>query len=281
LQVVIVAYGDAATIRPCLDAIAGAHPTTVIDNSSNSQTKQLVESYGLDYHDPGKNLGFAAGVNTALKLTAGFTQDVLLLNPDAVIDAAGIERLRERLHKNHDVACVAPAQEGPSGSDRVAWPVPSPSGQWLEAFGMTALDTKPVFLIGSILLIKGEALADVGLFDERFFLYAEETDWQMRAFAKGWSAALVPEVKAFHLGAGTGGHRSVRRSHFYASEELLVRKHYGSSGWLSYRAAKLTGAALRAALRSRSRRADAVERFRYFWNSPVRLRAELGSSRAG
>ena len=50
------------------------------------------------------------------------------------------------------------------------------------------------FVIGSILLIRAAALAQVGAFDERFFLYAEETDWQFRARRLGWRSALCPEV---------------------------------------------------------------------------------------
>ncbi len=279
-HVVVVAYGDSATLKPCLEALRGSYKMTVIDNSSSADTKLLVESFGFDYHDPGQNLGFAAGVNRALQLRAGISEDVLLLNPDAVIDSAGVETLSERLHADPSLACVAPAQEGPSGSERVAWPVPSPWGAWLEAFGVGALHSKPVFLIGSILLVKAEALADVGLLDERFFLYAEETDWQIRALAKGWSVALVPDVQAFHVGAGTGGDRSVRLRHFHASEELLVRKHYGGFGWISYRAAKLAGSALRAIVRTGSQRAEAIERYHLFRAGPVRVRAEMGSSRA-
>jgi len=281
LQVVVVAYGDTTTLRACLDALDGSYKTTVVDNSSSAETKLLVETLGLTYHDPGRNLGFAAGVNRALQLNAGITRDVLLLNPDAVIDVAGVEHLRDRLRSQRRLACVAPAQKGPNGSDRVAWPVPSPWGAWLEAFGLSALNPKPVFLIGSVLLIKAEALADVGLLDERFFLYAEETDWQIRAFAKGWSVELVPDVQAFHVGAGTGGDRSVRLHHFHASEELLVRKHYGPWGWLSYRAANLIGSALRAVIKTGSRRAEAIERYRLFRDGPVRVRAKIGSNCAG
>ncbi len=280
LHVVVIAYGDTNTLRPCLDALGGSYKTTVVDNSSSPETRLLVESFGFDYHDPGRNLGFAGGVNRALQLTAGVTYDVLLLNPDAVIDSAGVERLRDSLHAADGLACVAPAQEGPSGSDRVTWPVPSPWGAWLEALGLSALDDRPVFLIGSILLIKAEALADVGLLDERFFLYAEETDWQIRAFAKGWSVALVPDVQAFHVGAGTGGDRKIRLRHFHASEELLVRKHYGRSGWTSYRAAKLAGSALRAVVRTGERRSDAIEKYRLFLAGPVRALAQMGSGRA-
>ena len=86
-------------------------------------------------------------------------------------------------------------------------------------------------MIGSVLLLRAEALDQVGALDERFFLYAEETDWAYRAHRLGWRHAAVHEVRAVHVGAGTSGDAARREAHFHASQERYLRKHYGALGW--------------------------------------------------
>ena len=131
----------------------------------------------------------------------------MLLNPDATISADGVLALQKELHASARLACVAPAQINPvtGATERVVWPFPSPTAAWLTAIGAGRTDRRHGFVIGSILLMRRSALDDVGELDERFFLYAEETDWQRRALDQGWTIGFVPEVAATHIGAGTGG----------------------------------------------------------------------------
>ena len=89
------------------------------------------------------------------------------------------------------------------------------------------------FVIGAVLLIAREALDEVGLFDERFFLYAEETDWQRRARARGWEAAVCGDASAHHEGAGTSENPLRREMLFQAAQETYIRKWYGAAGLAS------------------------------------------------
>jgi GT2 family glycosyltransferase len=130
-------------------------------------------------------------------------------------------------------------------------------------------------MIGSVLLVRSAALAEVGPFDERFFLYAEETDWQRRARDLGWGAALCPEVTALHVGAGTGGDESERDVHFHASQERYIRKHHATTGWLVYRTGVMVGALMRSLVLPRDRRARAAARFRLYRQGPCRVESEL------
>lgn len=277
VQVVVVAFGSTEPLQACLESLGSAFPTTVIDNSSSAQTRKLVEGFGHRYDDPGANLGFAAGVNRALELLVRCPDDILLVNPDATIRPDAVAALHERLHRDPRLACVAPAQRGQDGPARVAWPFPSPSAAWLEAFGLARFIRGNEFLIGSILLIKAAALADVGLFDERYFLYAEETDWQMRAVGRGWKVSLVNDVEGFHAGAGTGGNPQARLMQFHASQERLIRKHYGWLGWHSYRVAAMTGALIRSAIAPPERRAAARERLRLLKAGPAKMASVVGA----
>jgi len=128
----------------------------------------------------------------------------------------------------------------------VAWPFPTPLRAWVEAAGLGRLGSQADYVIGSVLLLRAEALGQVGPFDEAFFLYAEETDWARRAAYLGWRHALVPSVTATHLGAATSSDPLRRDRHFYASQERYLRKHHGALGWQVARAAQLIGAAARS-----------------------------------
>ena len=120
------------------------------------------------------------------------------------------------------------------------------------------------------MLLRWEALQQVGELDERFFLYGEETDWQRRAAQLGWRAALVPDVVAIHDGAGSSDDPRRREVLFHAAQETYIRKWYGSRGWWAYRAAACVGATARAVALSGDRRAEAARRARLYVRGPRR-----------
>lgn len=275
LDVIVVAYGPPEVLQVALAPLVGHFPMTIVDNCSSDQTRHLAEDLGARYLRPGTNLGFGAGVNYALHRREDPRRDVLLLNPDAQISAEDVHRLHEQLIREPGLACVGPRQVDAAGHpSRVSWPFPSPAGAWLDALGASRL-RRPGFVIGSVLVVRATALDQVGDFDERFFLYAEETDWQRRAVRAGWSVREVPDVVARHAGAGTGGDASRREAHFHASQERLIRKHFGASGWTVYRAGAIVGAGLRTVGPGRARRLSARSQLRRYLRGPVRMQREL------
>jgi GT2 family glycosyltransferase len=276
LDILVVAYGAPELLDGCLAALEGAFPVVVVDNSSNDAVHEVAVAHRASYVDPGRNLGFGAGVNVGLDCRPGHG-DVLLLNPDAVISAQGVAELAHVLHSADDIAAVAPVQEVPDSGEpaRVAWPFPSPGGAWVEALGFGFLRTSPDFVIGSVLLLRAEALEEVGRFDEDFFLYAEEIDWQRRAATSGWRSVLCAGVVATHVGAGTGGDSRVREIHFQASHERYIRKHFGTRGWWSYRTATMVGAAMRALVLPGDRGRAAANRLHLFRKGPLLVEAGL------
>lgn len=277
LELVVVAYGSPAPLEPCLAALGDEHHPIVVDNSSLTETRVAVERHGGTYLDPGRNLGFAAGVNYALRHAHRPDADVLLLNPDAVVSPEAIAALHDRLVADPRAACAAPSQTDPETGEaaRVAWPFPSPAGAWIEALGMGSARTRADFLIGAVLLLRAEALTDVGLLDERFFLYAEETDWQLRATRRGWHVLPCQDIVATHVGAGTGGDPWRRETYFHASHERFIRKHYGVAGWQLFRMAAIVGAGIRVALGHGERRQRAAGRLRLYVGGPVKAEGRL------
>ena len=273
VHVVVVAYGDPDLLAGALDELGGGYPITIVDNSSSTRSRALAELHAAHYIDPGTNLGFAAGVNAALRslVDRGIGDDVLLLNPDARISADAVKGMQRSLSGGGRVAAVGATQTEPATGERVRvwWPFPHPGRAWLEAIGLGRLNRAHDFAIGSVLLLNADAIADVGLLDERFFLYAEEVDWQRRARSQGWRIE-VADVEATHVGAGTGGDSTWREMLFHASGERYIRKHFGSVGWFAYRAATIVGAAARGVILP-GERGDAARRRRdLYLHGPVR-----------
>lgn len=98
------------------------------------------------------------------------------------------------------------------------------------------------YLIGACLLVKRQALLEVGGFDPIFFLYAEEADLSRRLREKGWDICLIAHAKAIHLGGSSG--KPVPDQTFCEyriSQELLYRKHYGIIGLIVYMLAVFCG----------------------------------------
>jgi GT2 family glycosyltransferase len=277
VEVVVVAFGAPDLLEACLAALGGQLPVVVVDNSSHPEVRAVSDRHGARYVDPGGNLGFGGGVNVGLLHRQSTSDDVLLLNPDAEITPDDVARLAQCLHARPGLACVGPRQvDGTVGDEsRVGWPFPTPLGAWVEAVGLGRLRGRVDFVIGSVLLLRARALDEVGPFDERFFLYAEETDWQRRASDLGWEVAVCDQVTAVHIGAGTGGEPSVRQAHFHASHERYLRKHFGSRGWQVYRTGVMTGAALRALVLPGRRGRDAADRFHLYRRGPCRVEARL------
>lgn len=278
LEVVVVAYGSPELLRRSLEPLAEL-PITVVDNSSLPEIRDLCLAMGVRYIDPGRNGGFAAGANAGLANRQVPDGDVLLLNPDAIVSAQDVRELHRAMLADPRLASVGPVQVNDEGeAARIEWPFPSPAGTWLEALGLGLMRSRTGFVIGSVLLLRAEALAQVGPLDERFFLYAEETDWAYRASRLGWRHAVVATAAATHLEAGTSSDETRRQAHFHGSQERYMRKHFGATGWQVARAGEVLGATVRAAVLPGLRGRAARTRLGTYVRGPLRVEGSYGNA---
>jgi GT2 family glycosyltransferase len=276
VHAVVVAYHAPAQLTRCLAGLGRELPVTVVDNSSSQEVAAVADRHGATYVDCGRNLGFAAAVNVALARLAGEDADVLLLNPDAVVGPSGVRELARFLHSpaNARIAAVAPRlQHAGEQEQRVVWPLPTPARMCAEAIGLGRLSARRTFVVGAVLLLRREAIDDVGGFDERFFLYAEEADWQRRARVRGWGSAVCAAVVAEHAGAGTSPSARRREVLFHAAQETYIRKWYGPAGWWLYRVAACSGAGVRVVALTHERRRDAARRLFLYLRGPCHCAA--------
>ena len=282
VEIIVVGFGSPGMLRRALEPVA-AMPVTVIDNSSLPDIAELCADLGVRYIDAGANLGFGAAVNRVLADRLEPGADVLLLNPDAVIGESDVRRMQQALHADPGLASIGPRQvDGGGRRARVRWPFPSPAGAWLDAVGLGRLRSdRDGFVIGSVLLLRAEALDQIGGFDERFFLYAEETDWAYRARLAGWRHDVAAGVEALHIGAGTSSDPRRREALFFASQERFHRKHFGAVGWASARVAGWLGAAARSAVLRGERGREARRRAALYRLGPVRVERRFRADAPG
>jgi GT2 family glycosyltransferase len=272
VTVVVVAFGREDQLALCLDDLDRNLAVVVIDNGQSEEARQICLAVGANYVRSAANIGFAAAVNVALRDHRVPGSDVLLLNPDAHLRPSDLTVLRQGLHGSHDLAAVGPRLFNPGGSaQRERWPFPSPWTALAAVVGAADRLSRRRFVSGAVLLLRGDAIDAVGPFDERFFLYSEETDWQLRAVRTGWRVDVIEEAVATHQGGGTSPGAGHRELHFNVSIERFVRKWYGTAGWQIFRAASILAAVRRLAT-SRDARTSATYRraINHYWRGPIR-----------
>lgn len=254
--VVVVAYHSDDYLGAALACLGGELEVIVVDNDASPATAKLARAFGARYLPTLRNLGFAAAVNVGLRKAWDGARDVLLLNPDARVSCRDVIALQQAMRSHPRLAAVGPRLVDDQGRDqRVDWPVPSPGQVWLDAIAMSRFWRGPRFVVGAVLLLRAEALAQVGEFDERYFLYAEEADWQLRAQRLGWHVQVIGSVTATHVGGGSSSDPTVRDRHFYTSGILFAERCYGRPGAMVMRSGSMVAAGRRAVLGSSISRA--------------------------
>jgi GT2 family glycosyltransferase len=229
-DVVIVNYNAGKLLSSCVaSAVAEeAGRVIVVDNASIDQSlvelqKNFPAAPWLRIFKNDKNLGFAKGCNIGAR--SGNGRYLLFLNPDSILESGALARMIAVL-ENHDsigmvggFLCGSDGLEQP-GARRV---FPTPRRAFLRAFGLSRLakffpgllldfllhreplPSTPVpveAISGACMLVKRDAVADVGLWDEGYFLHCEDLDWCMRFRQKGWKILFVPDAKVVHHKGG-------------------------------------------------------------------------------
>ena len=226
--VVIVTYNSARDIVGLLESLPAAAAgltlrTVVVDNGSTDATVDLVRAFpGVSCVETGTNLGYASGINVGRE-HAGDYAALLVLNPDTVLEPGALGEMFSALDDPR-VGIVAPMlldvggrrypslRRDPSlaraiGDGLLGGRIGRRPG-WLSEI---VRDETPYrrrhfvdWATGAALLISASCDRAVGRWDERFFLYSEETDYGARARAAGFRVEYRPAARARHSGGGSG-----------------------------------------------------------------------------
>ena len=249
----------------CLDSLRDVDAEVVVlDNASEDGSVDAVRAAFPDVQVIAQEhrAGFGANHNTVIRATSG--RYVYVLNEDTTSDAWGLDRMVAHLDANPRVAALGPRLVYPDGRlQDSAWRFPSPA---VAALGLVTLGRAAVkqsggsasrdvdWVMGAALLLRREALDAVGLFDEGFFIYSEETDLCRRLRRAGWRTRYFPQVTVVHHESQfSSGIPERRVNEMWRSRHRYWRKHHSPAG--ARLAALCTGAqyGLRVLLGARDR----------------------------
>ncbi len=225
ISVVVVTYDAMPWIERCLESVRG-NEVIVVDHGSRDGTLELVrERFPEVRVIQQENRGMGGGNNAGMRAAQG--RYTFLLNSDAWVVGDALDRLAAYLDTHPAVAVAGPRLTNPDGSLQrsirgfpTLWRLATeyfflrklaPRSRLLNAFyggGFRHDQTGEVeTLYGPALLVRREAADAVGLFDERFFMFSEETDWTYRLRQAGWTVAFVAEAEVVHVGGASHGGR--------------------------------------------------------------------------
>ncbi|WP_375386205.1 glycosyltransferase family 2 protein [uncultured Microbacterium sp.] len=218
---VVVTYNSEDHIAGLLDSIPAAmgdlsYSIVVVDNGSSDGTLALLEQRTDCVVVRSSNVGYAGGMNRAVAESPS-AASILILNPDATLDADAVPAMQRTLDRP-GVGIVAPRvreadatlsptlRRGPTmgrvgGLSFTGWPVFT---ERIEDPAAYAAEHEVEWAVGAILLIDAGLYSTLNGMDESYFLYSEETDFSLRAKDAGWSTFYTPYAGAMHVGGGSG-----------------------------------------------------------------------------
>ena len=227
ISAIVVNYNAGELLLRCIKSLQACPlhiEIIVVDNASADESMDaLYGMKGVQVINNLQNRGFSAACNQGI--TASHSDNLLFLNPDCSFEPNTLENLLTELQSDQQAGMVGGLLINFDGSEQAGGrrAIPTPWRSFVRAFGLhhlakywpnlffdfhlykQALPSHPIeveAISGACMLVKREALDDVGLWDEGYFLHCEDLDWCMRFRQKGWKILFVPDAKISHaLGA--------------------------------------------------------------------------------
>jgi len=262
VSVIIVNWNTCKVTCDCLRSIYAQTATSkseviVIDNASTDESVRMIKEKfpQVTLIENSENKGFAAANNQGIRIAQG--RYILLLNSDTLILDNAIFKTVAFADTHPEAAVVGCKVLNPDRTlQRTCFMFPSllnmvlsstylyklfPRSKFFGREQMTWWDRNDIrevdVVTGCFMLVRREAVEQIGLLDERFFMYGEETDWCYRFKQGGWKILFTPSAEIIHLGgASTKQAGSKMALEYVASMLRFFKKH---KIWLSYRFACL------------------------------------------
>ena len=223
---VVVNYNAGDLLSPCVSSVLsqGVSRVIVVDNASHDTSlsklkHEFLAEPRLSVIKNHSNFGFAKACNIGAKASAA--QNILFLNPDCTLERGAVQRLVAVLERDASIGIVGGFLCNPDGSEQPGGrrAVPTPWRSLVRAFGLSRfadrwprlffdfhlhkqpLPTHPIeveAISGACMLVRREAMRDVGYWDEGYFLHCEDLDFSMALRGKGWKIMFVPDARIVH-----------------------------------------------------------------------------------
>ncbi|MCY9666269.1 glycosyltransferase family 2 protein [Paenibacillus alginolyticus] len=260
LSIIVLNYKTRDLTLACLQSVFSSvtsytYEAILIDNASNDgiiptvndQFPQVVCIANTD------NVGFSKANNQGIRIAQG--RYVLLLNSDTIVQTDTLDVMLRFMDENPNVGASGCKIVLPDGSLDKACKrgFPTPSASFYYAFGFSKLfpkisrfnqyqlgylspdDEYPIdSLVGAFMLIRREAIEQVGMLDEEFFMYGEDIDWCYRIKEAGWENYYYPRTQIVHHKGASSRRKPFKIIYeFHRAMILFHNKHYRKKySWL-------------------------------------------------
>lgn len=223
------------------------HKIYLIDNSFIPDFKLSYKSPLVEYIHTNKNIGYGSAHNIAIKLSLDFSKYHFVINPDILFNSSDIAKLISRIDCEDDLGLIMPKVIYPDGKlQYLCKLLPTPSDLLIRRFlpstfkhflsnkldlyelRFSGYDSEMVVpcLSGCFMLLRVSALRDIGLFDERYFMYAEDFDISRRLHSK-YKTIFYPNVTVVHEHAKES-YRSIKMLFIHM---ISIVKYFNKWGW--------------------------------------------------
>ena len=246
ISIVIVNWNTKELLLDCLASLYATvkelrFEVFLVDNASSDGSVEAVRAQypQVNVIQNEKNLGFAVANNKALRVMQG--KYALLLNSDTVLTDGAIAKLFTYLENHGELGMACGQLLNADGSKqnsianfpsllgllcnetvlRLLWPRRFPSKRQ-EYSAPIEVES----CIGACLMVRKAAMEAVGLLDERYFFFMEETDWAFAMLKGGWKSCFVPDARIYHLQGQSAGHNVRARIMFYRARYQYLRKWF-------------------------------------------------------
>lgn len=222
LSIIILNYKQKGLTKQCVKGIINTSPNLnyeifIIDNNSNDNCieglKEKIKNPHLKFIQSDKNKGMGAGNNLGIKKAKG--KYILILNPDVAVFRGDLEKMYEYMETHPETGAlgaklITPAKElqyscfqFPTPLKLISRRINLPFAKKIQTSYQMAdwnhSETREVnWVQGSCMLVRKDLIDKVGMFDERYFMYLEDTDWCHRFWQAGYKVVYYPEVSLVH-----------------------------------------------------------------------------------
>jgi len=249
LSIIIVNWNTRDLLCQCLDSLTQKvegieMEILVVDNGSTDGSVAAVRDKfpGVRLIENPVNMGFAKANNQAISLSSG--EYLLLLNPDTQVKDETVVKMLSFMDAHAEAGLVGAQLLNADGSKqnsianfpslatellnksllRRLFPEKFP-GKGRDYPGPVEVDS----VIGACMMVRRKAVEQMGLLDEKFFLFLEETDWCYRIKKAGWKVYHIPQAEIFHFqGKSAEAEKGKARIEYYRSRYHYFRKNRGS-----------------------------------------------------
>jgi hypothetical protein len=250
VTIIIVSFNTRAELEACLASIAAAPPSVphrvvVVDNASSDGTPEALRRHwpGVRLIASDRNLGFAAANNLAIR-EAG-SEFVLLLNSDTLVPAGAIDTLVRTLESDAGAVAAGPRLVGADGRPEISFgSMMGPFSElrqkalgrlyarrtpaavaWIER--QVRRPHRPDWVSGACLIVRRADALAAGLFDDRYFLYAEDVDFCAALRSSGRYILFTPATEVVHLRGASRRQRPAETERAYRrSQVAFYEKHH-------------------------------------------------------